>query len=93
MAVLADCGEVRRFMCQQWRADSALPRPGAAWDRLGHGHLPQLYAGRSMRLGAQVRTNLCLYGLLTASNRRSSDVPRADFLVEEVVELTLSLQT
>jgi putative DNA modification/repair radical SAM protein len=52
-----------------------------------HSYAPD---GRCISLLKILLTNFCLYDCLYCVNRRSSDVPRARFSVEEVVELTLS---
>jgi putative DNA modification/repair radical SAM protein len=52
-----------------------------------HSYTPD---GRCVSLLKILLTNFCLYDCLYCINRRSSDVPRARFSVEEVVELTLS---
>lgn len=52
-----------------------------------HSYTPD---GRCVSLLKILLTNFCLYDCVFCINRRSSDVPRARFLVEEVVNLTLS---
>src|SRR5579871_3961879 len=52
-----------------------------------HSYTPD---GRCVSLLKILLTNFCLYDCLYCINRRSSDVPRARFSVEELVELTLS---
>ena len=52
-----------------------------------HSYAPD---GRCISLLKILLTNFCLYDCLYCINRRSSDVARARFSVEEVVELTLS---
>jgi predicted DNA-binding helix-hairpin-helix protein len=51
-----------------------------------HSYAPD---GRCVSLLKILLTNFCLYDCLYCVNRRSSDVPRARFTVEEVVDLTL----
>src|SRR5215475_14047607 len=46
--------------------------------------------GRCVSLLKILLTNFCLYDCVYCVNRRSSDVPRARFTVQEVVNLTLS---
>ena len=46
--------------------------------------------GRCVSLLKILLTNFCIYDCLYCVNRRSSDVPRARFTVDEVVSLTLS---
>ena len=52
-----------------------------------HSYTPD---GRCVSLLKILLTNFCLYDCVYCVNRRSSDVPRARFNVEEVVDLTLS---
>jgi putative DNA modification/repair radical SAM protein len=52
-----------------------------------HSYTPD---GRCVSLLKILLTNFCLYDCLYCVNRRSSDVPRARFSVQEVVDLTLS---
>ena len=52
-----------------------------------HSYTPD---GRCVSLLKILLTNFCLYDCVYCINRRSSDVPRARFLPEEVVQLTLS---
>jgi putative DNA modification/repair radical SAM protein len=51
-----------------------------------HSYAPD---GRCISLLKVLLTNFCLYDCQYCVNRRSSDVPRARFTVEEVVQLTL----
>ncbi|MBM0108120.1 putative DNA modification/repair radical SAM protein [Steroidobacter sp. S1-65] len=52
-----------------------------------HSYTPD---GRCVSLLKILLTNFCLYDCLYCINRRSSDIPRARFSVQEVVDLTLS---
>jgi putative DNA modification/repair radical SAM protein len=52
-----------------------------------HSYTPD---GRCVSLLKILLTNFCVYDCLYCVNRRSSDVPRARFSVDEVIELTLS---
>jgi putative DNA modification/repair radical SAM protein len=52
-----------------------------------HSYTPD---GRCVSLLKILLTNFCLYDCLYCVNRRSSDVPRARFSAQEVVDLTLS---
>lgn len=52
-----------------------------------HSYTPD---GRCVSLLKILLTNFCLYDCVYCVNRRSSDVPRARFLAQEVVDLTLS---
>src|ERR1041384_5676994 len=51
-----------------------------------HSYAPD---GRCISLLKILLTNFCLYDCQYCVNRRSSDIPRARFAVEEVVQLTL----
>ena len=51
-----------------------------------HSYAPD---GRCISLLKILLTNFCLYDCQYCVNRRSSDIPRARFTVEEVVQLTL----
>jgi len=51
-----------------------------------HSYAPD---GRCISLLKLLLTNFCLYDCQYCVNRRSSDIPRARFAVEEVVQLTL----
>ena len=52
-----------------------------------HSYTPD---GRCVSLLKILLTNFCLYDCVYCVNRRSSDVPRARFTVDEIVNLTLS---
>jgi putative DNA modification/repair radical SAM protein len=52
-----------------------------------HSYTPD---GRCVSLLKILLTNFCVYDCLYCINRRSSDVPRARFSIDEVVDLTLS---
>jgi len=52
-----------------------------------HSYTPD---GRCVSLLKILLTNFCLYDCLYCINRRSSDIPRARFTPQEVVDLTLS---
>ncbi len=52
-----------------------------------HSYTPD---GRCVSLLKILLTNFCLYDCVYCVNRRSSDVPRARFSVDEVVDLTLA---
>ncbi len=68
---------------------SARPAPTASVRPRG-GHLPRLYPdGRCVSLLKILLTNYCLFDCAYCVNRRSSNVARARFSVEEVVTLTV----
>jgi putative DNA modification/repair radical SAM protein len=76
-------------------SSGAAPRSAARGRGMGsttgvgicHSYTPD---GRCVSLLKILLTNFCIYDCLYCVNRRSSDVPRARFSVEEVIELTLS---
>jgi putative DNA modification/repair radical SAM protein len=65
------------------------PKEIGSTERMGicHSYAPD---GRCISLLKILLTNFCTYECSYCINRNSSDVPRARFSVEEVVELTLS---
>ena len=76
-------------------ASSGAPQRGSSGEagigsttRMGicHSYAPD---GRCISLLKILLTNFCLYDCQYCVNRRSSDIPRARFTVEEVVQLTL----
>jgi putative DNA modification/repair radical SAM protein len=91
LAILADAAKYDASC-----ASSGAPRRHAAPGRgmgsttgmgICHSYTPD---GRCVSLLKILLTNFCLYDCVYCINRRSSDVPRARFLAEEVVALTLS---
>ena len=90
LAVLADAAKYDASC-----ASSGAPKRQAAGRGMGstsgmgicHSYTPD---GRCVSLLKILLTNFCLYDCVYCINRRSSDVPRARFQAEEVVELTLS---
>src|SRR4051795_4355104 len=74
-------------------ASSGAPKRGAPANGIGstsngicHAYTPD---GRCVSLLKILLTNFCLFDCAYCINRRSSNVPRAKFSVEEVVNLTL----
>lgn len=91
LAILADAAKYDASC-----ASSGAPRRHAAPGRgmgsttgmgICHSYTPD---GRCVSLLKILLTNFCLYDCVYCVNRRSSDVPRARFLAEEIVALTLS---
>lgn len=91
LAVLADAAKYDASC-----ASSGAPKRSSAPGRgigsttgmgICHSYTPD---GRCVSLLKILLTNFCLYDCLYCINRRSSDVPRARFSIEEVVDLTLS---
>lgn len=91
LAILADAAKYDASC-----ASSGAPRRSAAPGKgmgsttgmgICHSYTPD---GRCVSLLKILLTNFCLYDCLYCINRRSSDIPRARFSVEEVVDLTLS---
>ncbi|MFL5156072.1 MAG: radical SAM protein, partial [Microvirga sp.] len=75
-------------------ASSGAPKRAAGKDGLGstsngicHAYTPD---GRCVSLLKILLTNYCLYDCAYCINRRSSNVPRARFAVQEVVDLTIA---
>jgi putative DNA modification/repair radical SAM protein len=70
------------------KRDSLLSRGIGSNDGMGicHSYTPD---GRCVSLLKILLTNQCLYDCAYCINRRSSNVPRAKFTVDEVVQLTL----
>jgi putative DNA modification/repair radical SAM protein len=91
LAVLADAAKYDAS-CASSGAPKRSSAPGRGMGSttgmgICHSYTPD---GRCVSLLKILLTNFCLYDCLYCINRRSSDVPRARFSVEEVVELTLS---
>ena len=91
LAVLADAAKYDAS-CASSGAPKRSSAPGRGMGSttgmgICHSYTPD---GRCVSLLKILLTNFCLYDCLYCINRRSSDVPRARFTAEEVVELTLS---
>ncbi|HEY2402166.1 MAG TPA: putative DNA modification/repair radical SAM protein, partial [Steroidobacteraceae bacterium] len=91
LAVLADAAKYDAS-CASSGAPKRTSAPGRGMGSttgmgICHSYTPD---GRCVSLLKILLTNFCLYDCLYCINRRSSDVPRARFSVDEVVELTLS---
>lgn len=91
LAILADAAKYDASC-----ASSGAPKRSAAPGRgmgsttgmgICHSYTPD---GRCVSLLKILLTNFCLYDCLYCINRRSSDIPRARFSAQEVVDLTLS---
>lgn len=91
LAILADAAKYDASC-----ASSGAPKRSAAVGKgmgsttgtgICHSYTPD---GRCVSLLKILLTNFCLYDCLYCINRRSSDIPRARFSVQEVVDLTLS---
>ena len=91
LAILADAAKYDASCA----SSGALKRSAAPGKGMGsttgmgicHSYTPD---GRCVSLLKILLTNFCLYDCVYCVNRRSSDVPRARFAVDEVVDLTLS---
>ena len=91
LAVLADAAKYDAS-CASSGAPQRRAAPGKGMGSTSgmgicHSYTPD---GRCVSLLKILLTNFCLYDCVYCVNRRSSDVPRARFLAEEVVDLTLS---
>jgi putative DNA modification/repair radical SAM protein len=89
LAILADAAKYDASC-----ASSGAPKRGAAANGIGstsngicHAYTPD---GRCVSLLKILLTNYCLFDCAYCVNRRSSNVPRAAFAVDEVVRLTLA---
>lgn len=91
LAVLADAAKYDASCASSGapRRDSSPGRGMGSTTGMGicHSYTPD---GRCVSLLKILLTNFCLYDCVYCVNRRSSDVPRARFSSEEVVDLTLS---
>jgi putative DNA modification/repair radical SAM protein len=83
-------GEIRRVLRLVGRTEAKLARQGGLGSTTGmgicHSYTPD---GRCVSLLKILLTNFCVYDCAYCINRRSSNVRRARFTVEEVVDLTL----
>ena len=91
LAILADAAKYDAS-CASSGAPTRSAAPGKGMGSttgmgICHSYTPD---GRCVSLLKILLTNFCLYDCLYCINRRSSDIPRARFSVQEVVELTLS---
>jgi putative DNA modification/repair radical SAM protein len=91
LAVLADAAKYDAS-CASSGAPKRSSAPGRGMGSttgmgICHSYTPD---GRCVSLLKILLTNFCVYDCLYCINRRSSDVPRARFSVDEVVDLTLS---
>jgi putative DNA modification/repair radical SAM protein len=91
LAILADAAKYDAS-CASSGAPKRCAAPGKGMGSttgmgICHSYTPD---GRCVSLLKILFTNFCLYDCLYCINRRSSDVPRARFSVQEVVDLTLS---
>ena len=91
LAVLADAAKYDAS-CASSGAPKRSAAPGKGMGSttgmgICHSYTPD---GRCVSLLKILLTNFCLYDCLYCINRRSSDIPRARFSAQEVVDLTLS---
>ncbi len=91
LAILADAAKYDAS-CASSGAPKRYSAPGKGMGSttgmgICHSYTPD---GRCVSLLKILLTNFCLFDCVYCVNRRSSDVPRARFAVEEVVDLTLS---
>jgi putative DNA modification/repair radical SAM protein len=91
LAILADAAKYDAS-CASSGAPKRHSTPGSGMGSttgmgICHSYTPD---GRCVSLLKILLTNFCVYDCLYCINRRSSDVPRARFSIDEVVELTLS---
>ena len=91
LAILADAAKYDAS-CASSGAPKRFSAPGKGMGSttgmgICHSYTPD---GRCVSLLKILLTNFCLYDCIYCVNRRSSDIPRARFTVEQVVDLTLS---
>ena len=88
LSILADAAKYDASCASSGKADSAVSKAAGgpvAWG-ICHSYTPD---GRCVSLLRLLLTNFCVYDCQYCVNRRSSDIPRARFSVDEVVRLTL----
>jgi len=91
LAILADAAKYDASCASSGGPKRAAGRGAGMGSTTGmgicHSYTPD---GRCVSLLKILLTNFCLYDCIYCVNRRSSDVPRARFSINEVVNLTLS---
>ena len=88
LSILADAAKYDASCASSGKADAATSAAAGgpvAWG-ICHSYTPD---GRCVSLLRLLLTNFCIYDCQYCVNRRSSDIPRARFAVDEVVRLTL----
>jgi len=88
LSILADAAKYDASCASSGKADAAVSAAAGgpvAWG-ICHSYTPD---GRCVSLLRLLLTNFCVYDCQYCVNRRSSDIPRARFTVDEVVRLTL----
>ena len=88
LTILADAAKYDASCASSGKADAAVSAAAGgpvAWG-ICHSYTPD---GRCVSLLRLLLTNFCVYDCQYCVNRRSSDIPRARFSVDEVVRLTL----
>ncbi len=90
LAILADAAKYDASCASSGAGGRASSAQGGLGSTTGmgicHSYAPD---GRCISLLKLLLTNFCLYDCQYCVNRRSSDVPRARFAIDEVVQLTL----
>lgn len=90
LAILADAAKYDASCASSGAAGRSAKREGGIGSTTGtgicHSYAPD---GRCIALLKILLTNFCLYDCAYCVNRRSSDVPRARFAIDEVVRLTM----
>lgn len=87
-SILADAAKYDASCASSGKADAAMSKAAGgpvAWG-ICHSYTPD---GRCVSLLRLLLTDFCVYDCQYCVNRRSSDIPRARFSVDEVVRLTL----
>lgn len=88
LSILADAAKYDASCASSGKADAAVSAAAngpVAWG-ICHSYTPD---GRCVSLLRLLLTNFCVYDCQYCVNRRSSDIPRARFAVDEVVRLTI----
>lgn len=88
LSILADAAKYDASCASSGKADAAVSKAAGgpvAWG-ICHSYTPD---GRCVSLLRLLLTNFCVYDCQYCVNRRSSDIPRARFSVDEVVQITL----
>lgn len=92
LSILADAAKYDASCASSGKADAAVSAAAngpVAWG-ICHSYTPD---GRCVSLLRLLLANFCVYDCQYCVNRRSSDIPRARFSVDEVVRLTLDFYT
>src|SRR3954468_24734303 len=89
LRILADAAKYDASCASSGAPKRAAGRAGLGWtsDGTSPDYAPDGCCGTALKI---LLTNYCLYDCAYCINRRSSNVPRARFAVQEVVDLTIA---